>query len=487
MYKSSVKPHYTRIRKVKTGSGSTAVQVGSYQGNRFKLTKHIGSAKDPGEVFELIAIAKEYIRSRSPQLEFDFNPQSAEILFKRGIKVKGSRLESADAYLSSIYSRIGFHRLHNQILKHLVMIRVLEPASKARSIELIKKYFGLDYKKTTVFRELLRLPALKERVELIAVGYARSQLNFDFSLVFYDVTTLYFETHSQDELRRNGFSKDNKINQPQILIGLVVNDTGFPIYWDVFKGNTFEGKTIIPVISAIKEKYHIGRFTVVADAGMLSAKNLAELERQGIDYVVGARVKTLKLAEVQSIADELNQTDQKIIRRENTLYEYSAKRATKDKTDNDKQLDKARYYLHNPSKVVRRSKFLSPTGKNAFAVNEAIVKKYRLLEGIKGYQTNVQDLTEKLLLDRYKDLWRVEQSFRIAKSDLEIRPVYHRRETSIKSHILIVFMALCLSRVIELETGKSVRRVMDELKDKWTITLIDDISGNTLNVTMNTA
>lgn len=486
MYKSGVKPHYPRIRKVKTGSGNIAVQVGNYQGNRFKLIKHIGSAKDQQKVSELITLAREYLRSRSPQLELDFNPQSEEVLFKRGTKVKNCRLESAETYLNQIYSQIGFNHLKNQVLKHLVMIRVLEPASKVRSIELLKKYFNLDYKKTTLFRELLKLPALKGRVEQITAGYARNHLHFDFSLVFYDVTTLYFETNHQDDLRRPGFSKDNKINQPQILIGLVVNDTGFPIYWDIFKGNTFEGKTILPVILSFKEKHRIGRFTVVADAGMLSAKNLAELEEWGIDYVVGARVKTLKLLEAQSVADELNQTDQKIIRREKILYEYSAKRASKDKADNNKQLNKALYHLRNPAKAVRKSKFLSPAGKNTFVVNETIVKKYRLLEGIKGYQTNLQDLTERLLVDRYKDLWRVEQSFRMVKSDLEIRPIYHRREASIKSHILIVFMALCLGRVIELETGKSVRRVMNELKDKWTITLMDEISGNTLDVTLNT-
>jgi len=485
-----VEPHSAvirRIRKVKTVSGSIAVQVGNYQGNRFKLAKHIGSAKDPQGISELMAMAREYIRSRSPQLEFDFNPQSPEILFKRGIRAASGRLEAAYRYLNRIYSQVGFNRLNNRILKHLVIIRVLEPASKIKSIWLLKKYFSLGYKKTTVFRELARFPALKDRAEAAAVNYARRHLGFDFSLVFYDVTTLYFETHGQDELRRNGFSKDNKINQPQILIGLVVNNTGFPVYWNIFKGNTFEGKTMIPVISAIKEKYRIGKFTVVADAGMLSAKNLAELERHGIDYLVAARAKTLKLFQAQSIAAELNQTDQKIIRRESVLYEYSAKRAAKDKADNDKQLDKARYYLNNPSKAAKRSKFLSPAAKNNFVINESIVKKYRLLEGVKGYQTNVQDSTDRLLVDRYQDLWRIEQSFRIVKSDLEIRPVYHRREISIKAHVLIVFMALCLSRVIELETGKSVKRVMDELKDKWTITLTDDISGNTLDITLDTA
>lgn len=482
-----MKPHYLKIRRVKTGSGSTAIQVGRYQGHRFKLAKHIGSASNQEKISELTAAAQAYIRSRSPQLEFNFNPQSAEIMFKRGVKVSGARLEAAETCLSRIYSEIGFGRLNHRLLQYLVMIRVLEPASKIRSIGLLSKYFGFDCKKTTVFRELLKLPGLKQRVERIVVDYARSQLNFDFSLVFYDATTLYFETQSQDDLRRNGFSKDNKINQPQILIGLVVNDTGFPVSWDIFKGNTFEGKTLIPVIAALKAKYRIGRLTVVADAGMLSAENLAKLEEKGVDYIVGGRVKTLELAAAETVSAKLKQTDGKIIRRENRLYQYSAKRAAKDKADNDKQLSKARDCLLHPGRAtLRRSKFLSPAKGRAFRLNRATIKKYRLLEGIKSYQTNIRDLKPKLLISRYRDLWRVEQSFRISKSDLLIRPVYHRLETSIKAHVLIVFMALCLSRVIERQTGQSVRTTVDKLKDQWTITLTDDISGNTLDVVLDT-
>ena len=294
MYKSSVKPHYDRIRKVKTASGATAIQVGFYQGTRFKLKKHIGSSKEDKKISELIVIAQEYIRSNSPQIEPNFNPQSDEILFKRGIKAKSSVLSTAFKYLEEIYFRIGFNKIDSDILKHFVMIRVLEPASKIKSILLLKKYFNIAYKKTTVFRQLSKLVDLKEMICQTAVKYAKDNLYFDFSLVFYDVTTLYFETSISDDFRKNGFSKDNKINQPQILIGLVVNDTGFPIYYDIFKGNTFEGKTIIPVIMTIKEKYQIKKFTVVADAGMLSKDNLSELEKQGVDYVVGARIGNTK-------------------------------------------------------------------------------------------------------------------------------------------------------------------------------------------------
>lgn len=480
-----MKPHYQRIRKVKTHSGATAIQIGSYRGKLFQLTKHIGSSKDVKKISELVDIAKAYIRSHSPQMELNFNPQSEEILFKRGIHIEKSCLEEAYEYLTAVYAKIGFSTLGNNILKHFSMIRVLEPASKAKSILLLQKYFDISYRKTTVFRELAKLPFLKEDVIGIAITYAKTHLNFDFSLVFYDVTTLYFETHTQDNFRRNGFSKDNKINQPQILIGLVVNDLGFPIYYDIFQGNTFEGKTIIPVITKLKKQYKIKRFTVVADAGMLSFENLTELESLGIDYVVGARVGNLKLEEAQAIARALGKVDRRIIRKDSIIYEYSLIRARKDKADNDKQMNKASYYLQNPAKVMKRSMFLSNAGEKKFMLNEALIEKHRFLEGIKGYKTNITDVANKLLIERYKDLWRVEKSFRIAKSDLEARPIYHRRENSIQYHILIVFISLCMAKIIEMEKQESIQKVMDNIKDKWTLTLVDEISRNSLKVTLD--
>ncbi|MFZ5559898.1 MAG: IS1634 family transposase [Patescibacteria group bacterium] len=480
-----MKPHYLRIRKVKTHSGSTAIQVGSYEGKRFEVRKHIGSSKDPTKITELVDIAYEYIRSHNPQLEIDFNSKSEEVLFKRGIRITGSILQEAYEYLERVYCKIGFDKIDSLILKHFAFIRILEPASKLKSIKLLEKYFDIKYKKTTAFRELLKILRLKDDIESIAIKYARKHLGFDFSLVFYDVTTLYFETHSSDDFRKEGFSKDNKINQPQILIGVVVNEVGFPIYYDIFKGNTFEGKTIIPVILKLKEKYQISKFTVIADAGMLSEENLSELREQGVDYVVGARIGNLCIEEVRVIANELGKIDKKVIRREDILFEYSSKRAKKDKSDNDRQLKKAEYYLNNPSKIIRRSKFLSNIGKKTFKLNESIIEKHRLLEGIKGYKTNIVDLREELLIARYKDLWKIEQLFRIAKTDLEIRPIYHRRKNAIECHILIVFVALCMGKVIELETGESIRKVMDELKDKWTVTLKDEISGNSLKITLD--
>lgn len=262
----------------------------------------------------------------------------------------------------------------------------------------------------------------------------------------------------------------------------MVNNIGFPVYYDTFKGNTFEGHTIIPAISAVKTKYKIKKLTVVADAGMLSQDNLDALEEAKIDYVVGARIKKLNINQIKEIASKLHKTNDKSIRQDNVIYQYSIKRARKDKVDNDKQIKKAEYLLSHPTQVHRRSSFLLPTGKSTFNLNQEIIDKYRLLEGIKGYRTNINKISNKLLISRYKDLWRVEQSFRIAKSDLQARPIYHRKQDPINYHLLIVFMALCLSRVMEQEKQQSIKKIVEELKDVWTITIKDEISGNSMKL-----
>lgn len=481
-----MKPHYASIRNVKTKSGAIAIQVGKYQGKRFKVIKHVGSTRESVKLTELMELARQYIEANSSQLSLKFNTYSNEVLFKRGIQAQKSRLTTAYDYLEGIYQKLGFNLLDNDLLKHFCLIRVLEPASKIKSLYLLHKYFGLEYKKTTVFRKLRELVALKEKTVGLAISYAKENMGFDFSLVFYDVTTLYFETHQSDDFRLNGFSKDNKINQPQILVGLMVNQTGFPVYYDIFPGNTFEGHTIIPIITGIKAKYQIGRLTVVADAGMLSEENLSALQNHQIDYIVGARIKKLKLEQIKLVTKELNQADGKIIRLDNVIYDYSSKRAKKDKSDNDKQLQKAEYLINHPTKALKRSSFLASAKNKDLSLNLETIEKYRLLEGIKGYKTNVTDMPDQLLISRYKDLWHVEQSFRIAKSDLQARPIYHRKKDSIEYHLLIVFIALCLTKAIEKEKQTSIQKVVDELKDIWTVTIKDDISGNSMDILINT-
>jgi len=160
----------------------------------------------------------------------------------------------------------------------LIIIRIIEPASKLYSLELLNEFFNIKYRRKDFYRYLPEFALLKDKTENKILALAKKEFNFDFSLVFYDVTTLYFETFQADELRKPGFSKDGKSQQPQVLIGLIVDVQGFPVAYEIFKGNEFEGKTFIPIISAFKRKHDIKELTVVADAAMLSLDMLRRLK-----------------------------------------------------------------------------------------------------------------------------------------------------------------------------------------------------------------
>lgn len=195
----------------------------------------------------------------------------------------------------------GFDKLRNPFLLDLVLMRMFEPASKLRSVALIEEYFGIKYRRQQYYESAPKWLTLKTKAELIAVNFAKSHYEFDYSLVFYDVTTLYFETFKSDDLRKNGFSKDNKSQQPQILIGLMVTKEGLLVSYDIFTGNTFEGHTFIPMIEKFKLKNQVSSFTVVADAAMISTENSEALNKKGIHYIVGGRLGNTSTALLQEI------------------------------------------------------------------------------------------------------------------------------------------------------------------------------------------
>ncbi|MFH1560987.1 MAG: IS1634 family transposase, partial [Patescibacteria group bacterium] len=383
-------------------------------------------------------------------------------------------------FLDVWYQENGFDKLDDTILKDLCIARILEPASKLQTIRFLKKNFGILYPKNKIYNHLLTISNLKEKAEDIAYAYAAKKYPKTFSLVFYDVTTLYFETNKSDNLRKNGFSKDNKANQPQILIGLLVNRDGYPVSFDIFKGDTFEGNTFLPSILSLKKKRNIGHLTIVADAAMISFKNTQELQKHGLNYIVGARISSLKENLLQEISKELGGTEG-IFSKATTdkgilICDYSKKRASKNRSDRKKQILKANYQIRNQSKITKKSRFLTQEGKTNFRLNLELIKKDEMIEGIKGYYTNLKNTNPKLIISRYKDLWQVEKSFRIAKSDLLARPIYHFKETSIKAHILIVFISLAITKSIELKTGQSIKKTKEAIWDIQDITLKDKLT-----------
>lgn len=352
-------------------------------------------------------------------------------------------------------------------------MRIIEPTSKLRTIKLLKRYFEIQYSERTVYRKILDLEKSKPTIETIAQRCAKEMLQDDLAIVLYDVTTLYFETFNEDELRKKGFSKDNKSQQPQIVIGLIVTRNGFPLSYEVFVGNTFEGKTMLRIIENFTKQNGVKHQIVVADAAMLSQENLEELKRRNLSYIVGARLGSAQLEIIKLAHDRLHGFDGKSIRVQTAnselIIEFNKKRYNKDKHEMERQLTKAEQLIKN-NQPGKRAKFVKhKNNEQQYTLNKPLIEKAILLLGMKGYYTNIPEniLSNQEIISRYHDLWHVEQAFRMAKSDLASRPVFHYKTEAVKSHILICFTALIIGKYLEINTGLSLKQIIDAI---WVIT-----------------
>jgi transposase len=266
------------------------------------------------------------------------------------------------------------------------------------------------------------------------------------------------------------------------MIGLLVNDLGFPISYQLFSGNKFEGHTLMPSILSLRKKHKIKQMTVVADSAMISDDNIKFLQAQKLDYIVAARTANLSIQTIEKIAKDLNQQDEVSIRiktesKGDLILHFSSKRYKKEKAEMEKQLEKAKLILKTPSKaeIIKRTKFLRGK-KLGYELNTEMIHKANLLLGIKGYYTNCSNLSNAEIISHYKNLWHVEQAFRISKSDLKARPIFHFNESAIKAHLLICFMALALAKYIEIKTSRSIKAVMRELKKSINARIYDEIN-----------
>ncbi len=456
------------IRTTKTGSGATAVQVVRYERRKKIVVRHIGSAHDSKELASLKQIAREWIEKESGQPSlFPLHITHAQMLIPIDkCRYLGFRYTLIYEVIHEIFRLFRLDGL-DLLLRDLALIRVIQPASKLESLELLSILFGKDYRRADFYRRLPSWVQLKSNVETKIGAFARTQFNFDFRIVFYDVTTLYFESFKEDELRKIGFSKDHKLNQPQIIIGLIVTREGFPVGYDIFEGSTFEGHTFIPILRQFQEKHAIDHFTVVADAAMISLENITRLAENNLSYIVGARVANLSSEQINQISQSLNQQEGASLRigteRGSLICDFSLRRYQKDKREMEKQIARAEKLLAQ-HQVLKRTKFIKTDGPTQPFLNRALIEKTQMLLGIKGYYTNLTRVDNETVIDQYRNLWHVEQVFRIAKSDLAIRPIYHFKKQAIEAHVLICFIALAICKYLEIKSEKSTRQVVKLLK-----------------------
>lgn len=449
------------IRKVKTKSGSTAIQVVRYVGHRSVICKHIGSAKDDDEILALRQIAMNWINENNPQLSLFPEQKQKVLIIDRGECI-GVTHHFAFQFFSSCFEECGLSHFP-RLLLDLSIMRFIEPTSKLRSIELLQFYFGISYSQR-IYRNLPKLISYQTDIEKCAYNVAVQKFNEQFYFVLYDVTTLYFESFNADEFKIQGFSKDNKSQQPQVVIGLLVTQSGFPLSYKVFAGNTFEGKTMLPIVESFIANHPQTKPIIVADAAMLDEERLTELKDKKLSYIVGARLANVNIGLVKQIHAELNGKQGMSARfpskHGNLVCDFSFKRYKKELNDLNKLIQKAEELVAKQELKIK-TRFVRKISKEKIELNTELIEKRRLLLGIKGYCTDLSEdeLSNEIVIERYHKLWQIEQTFRMSKFDLQTRPIFHHKEDAIKAHILICFVSLIGEKYLELTTKMSLREI----------------------------
>jgi transposase len=383
----------------------------------------------------------------------------------------------------------------------LVVSRICQPRSKVATVDYLKSYFDEDVDLNKLYRYLDKLnDTQKDKIQEISVAHTRKVLGGKIGVVFYDVTTLYFETDSADDLRKTGFSKDGKHAQPQVVLGLLVSDGGYPLAYSIHEGNRYEGHTMLPVVKDFVERFHLEDFVIVADSGLMNKENIAELEKNGYKYIIGARIKN----ESKAVTDWILSQEKK----DGNFYEYqkseqckfilgySESRAKKDAYNREKGVKRLEKEYESGSitkdKINKRgyNKFLklSNNANIKVEIDYSKINEDACWDGLKGYTTNT-GLSAQDVYKQYSELWQVERAFRVTKGVLELRPMFHFTRKRIEAHVCICFVAYKvykeLERILKLNgINLSVDKVLDIAKTITTIKVKLPLSNETITKTM---
>lgn len=444
-------------------------------------------------LFPAPTLAQMVISSRK-RSESDDSPLPVNM---RNLREEARIVSGIHEIYGSLYDEIGFSRVFKQcpvsrsILKDTVMARLAKPCSKRSSCELLERDFGITIALEKIYRMMDTLtPERINRLQDITWSHTRELLTDEIKVMFYDCTTLYFESFTEDELRSFGYSKDHKFNQGQVLLALMVTREGLPVGYDeVFPGNMYEGDTFRYAIEKIKTRYRVKRVVIVADSGLLSKPNIELLEKEKLEFILGARLKSLSDKWQEKILDNtdyqkiekecevLRITTHAYTKNRRLIITHSSKRSEKDRKDREKAIDKLRQKLEKskrPESLISNygyKKYLTVDGEVKVRVNEEKLERESLWDGLHGVFTNIktEEMDAEEILTQYHGLWQVEESFRITKHDLKVRPVFHWSEKRIRSHIAICFVAFSLIRFLQYrlrkhtDEGFSAEKIREEL------------------------
>lgn len=478
------------VRQKKNKSGIVSVQVISKATGAYKVAKTIGSSSDKLILSKLVSDAELWIQKHQGIQTLDF--EQKDHLFDeflgsiQQIKVGGTSL-----ILGKLFDEIGFNAIKDELFKMLVLARICYPFSKLKTVDYLRRYEDYSTSEDLIYLYLDKLQSEHKRtVQNISYKHTLQVLGNTIQAVFYDVTTLYFEIEAEDDLRKNGFSKDGKHQQPQIVLGLLVSKGGYPLAYEIFKGNKYEGDTMMPILNLFKRKYKFETLTVVADAGLLSNKNIQSLQKNNYTYILGARIKneTIK-TKGQILSLQLANGYSSIIEKEDStklIVSYSDARARKDNYNRERGLKKLEKQI-DTGKLTKAqinnkgyNKYLKINGKLEVKLDKSKVSEDKKWDGLKGYITNTT-LTKEDVIENYKNLWSIEKAFRISKNEIKIRPIYHYKNKRIQAHICLSFVAYKLYKELERQLKEkkstiSVDKAIEIAKTIYTIKAIKPVT-----------
>lgn len=473
------------VRKKPNKSGLVSVQIIDKSQGKYKVVKTIGSSSNVSEIAELVAEAKRHASHLMGLEEMDF-VNHKKVFNDVLSSINSHKLVGVQYVLGKIFDDIGFGQIKEDLFKDLVLYRLVYPKSKLKTTEYLYRYEQKLYSEDEVYRFMDKLHSKhKELVQQISYRHTLSVLGGSIHAVFYDVTTLYFEIEKEDEIRKTGFSKDGKHQHPQIVLGLLVSKDAYPLAYDIFEGNKYEGDTFLPILESFRSQYNFEKLTVVADAGLLSNKNIQELSNKGYEFILGARIKNEKEVVKNEILNlDFTKVKNHVINKDELrlIITYSEDRAKKDRHNREKGIKKLEKQL-TTGKLTKSSinnkgynKFLKMEGEVNLELDQVKVEQDAKWDGLKGYLTN-STMTKEEVLENYRHLWQIEKAFRIAKSELKIRPIFHYKKKRIEAHICLNFVAYKVYKELERilkskKTELSPEKVIEIIQNIYEISLM---------------
>lgn len=482
------------VRRKPNKTGSVSVQAIDKSNGRYRVIKSFGTGNTEVDILRLENHALQYVRELTGMNRSLFEDEDEIKLenFVSTITNSQIRVIGPELIFGTLYDRIGYGRIENELFRHLVITRLFNPGSKLKTIDYLLRYQGIVYNISKIYRFLDNLcfrkgeknasvkdekPDIKKQVEDISYAHTLRVLGGRIDVVFYDMTTLYFESGDEDDFRKTGFSKDGKHQCPQIFLGLLVGQGGNPVGYELFEGNIFEGNTFIPVLQHMEQRFNLGKPVVIADSGLLSKKNISALEANGYQYILGARPKNESDAIKQKIlAFDLKDGQVRVIKKAETtrlVLSKTNKRMVKDFHNRKRGLERLTKRL-NSGKLTKSNinnkgynKYLKMAGEITISIDLEKFNADAAWDGIKGYLTNTV-IPAKDVIANYRNLWYIERAFRMNKMDLRVRPIYHRLYNRIEAHICICFTAYTI--MLELERLLKARKSGLSLKRAQEIT-----------------